>query len=73
VKQYTFKEALQELFRRGSVVSEWQLRGALRTGAVSRPELDPQSLTFIFTDENLAEIAQHFEKKSRKARGLALA
>lgn len=55
-------ELLRELRRHGIEASEAQIRGAIKTGKVSRPRIDG-SLRFDFCDENVAEIVAHFSTR----------
>lgn len=54
-----FSELLRDLRQHGIDVSEARIRFAIKTGKVSRPRVDG-SLRFVFSDENVAEIATHF-------------
>jgi hypothetical protein len=55
-------ELLAELKRAGVVVSESQIRWAIKSGKVSRPRVD-RSLRFDFSAENVAELAMHFSDR----------
>jgi hypothetical protein len=55
-----FGDLIKELESRGIVVTDSQIRWAIKTGKVTRPPLDG-SLRFSFSDENVAELAAHFK------------
>lgn len=56
------KDLIAELQRQGVSVSESSIRWAIKTGKVSRPNLDG-SLRFDFQDEHVVEMLSHFGKR----------
>ena len=57
-----FGDLVHELRRHGISVTESQIRWAIKTGKVSRPDLDG-SLRFKFSEENVSEIVRYFQSK----------
>lgn len=55
-------ELIAELRRAGVKASESQIRWAIKTGKISRPQLDG-SHRFVFRAENVAEIATQFANR----------
>lgn len=60
-------ELLRELRRQGIEATEAQIRGAIKTGKVSRPRIDG-SLRFDFCDNNVAELVAYFADRAEVAR-----
>jgi hypothetical protein len=55
-----FGNLVNELKQHGISVTESQIRWAIKTGKVSRPEMDA-SLRFKFSEQNVSEIVRHFK------------
>ena len=55
-------DVLKSLIAGGVRTNESAIRWAIKTGKVSRPDLDG-SLRFDFRDENIAELAEHFRRR----------
>ncbi len=58
-----FGDLVNELKRHGISVTESQIRWAIKTGKVSRPEMDA-SLRFKFSEQNVSEIVRYFKPKN---------
>ena len=55
-----FGDLVKELESRGIVVTDSQIRWAIKSGKVSRPPLDG-SLRFSFSDGHVSELTAHFK------------